>query len=110
MHCSSSDLLVSMTCPTQLGCWHPMAFPAGKPAHSQSLLPDMDFLLSQLPPTQLSLSLGHLVQHCLVPTMTRGWLASPSFQSSIAVRVSQTLALLISSNCKVGNAPLSPHG
>lgn len=99
MHCSSSDLVVSTTCPTQLGCWHPMAFPAGTTAHCQSLLPEMDFLVCPTPlpaPTHTAVlvpvSPGPTL---LMPAIASGQLASPSFQNSLAVRVSQALALLV---------------
>lgn len=107
MHCSSSDLLVNTTCPTELGCWHPMAFPAGTTASCQSLLPEMDFPVCPTPlpaPTHTAV----IVPGSPGPTPTGAhyskWLA-PSFQNSLGFA-----CLPISSNCKVGNAPLSPHG
>lgn len=117
MYCISSDLLVSTTCPTQLECWHAMAFPAGTTAHSQSFLPDTDFLLCPAPvpaPAHTAVIISGSPGPALTGAHHGKRLAGISFlpeQPCCEGVPSLGFAyLLISSNCKVGNAPLSPMG
>ena len=120
MHCSGSDSLVSVTCPVQLGCWHPMAFPAGTPAQSRSLLPDVGFLLHPPPapaPTRVAAiapgAPGPAPMGAHQGEQLAGWLASPFLPKQACCEGVPSLGftyLFISGNHK-GEKPLHyPHG